>query len=178
MQEGQEPLPHLAMRVWLAVWEINRKQFKCDSLRQLSYNRERDEGGQVGWTLSHGREWRLKLWDVLYWDHSHGGLYSWRKGNTVFNSAQYANCAQLNQFTVFEIKVTFWVWFCFEIGSLIQFRPASNSLCSSRLSWSLDPLASSFQVLVCVASRSELCIRSKFSGPIEEESIFTRHQVK
>lgn len=48
MQEGQEPLSHLARRVWLAVWEINRKQLKCDSLRMLSYNRERDEGGLVG----------------------------------------------------------------------------------------------------------------------------------
>lgn len=45
MQEGQELLAHLAMRVWLAVWEINRKQLKCDSLRMLSYNREQDEGG-------------------------------------------------------------------------------------------------------------------------------------
>lgn len=177
MQEGQEPLPHLAMWVWLAVWEISRKQFKCDSLRQLSYNRERDEGGQVGWTLSHGREWRLKLWDILYWNHTVG--FTLEEKETQFSIVHnIANCAQLNQFTVFEIKVTFWVWFCFETGSLIQFRLASNSLCSSRLSWSLDPLASSFQVLACAACWSELCIRSKFSGPIEEESIFTRHQVK
>lgn len=47
MQEGQESLAHLAMRVWLAVWEIHRKQLKCDSLRMLSYNQERDEGGLV-----------------------------------------------------------------------------------------------------------------------------------
>lgn len=100
MQEGQESLAHLAMRVWLAVWEIHRKQLKCDSLRMLSYNQERDEGGLVCWTLSSGREWRLKLWAILYWNHSHGVLYSWRKRNTVFNNAQYTNCAQLSQFSV------------------------------------------------------------------------------
>lgn len=48
MPEGQEPLSHVATPVWLAVWEISRKQLKCDSLRMLSYNRERDEGGLAG----------------------------------------------------------------------------------------------------------------------------------